>query len=156
MLGENKGKVLENGNGFIVSLGDEYFLLEQAWIINSEGKILLTQRSLNKSHGGMWESTAGHVLSGESDLEGIQREVKEELGLDINKDKFNFIRYDVIKQTILDIWVVRVDVKIEDLKLQEEEVMDAKFVTINEFKEMLNKKEVIENLSYFIDIYNSL
>ena len=67
-------------------LEDEYYLLEQAWILNSENKILLTRRSLNKSYGGMWEATAGHVKAGETDLEGMQREVHEELGLNIEKN----------------------------------------------------------------------
>ena len=65
-------------------LENEYYLLEQAWIVNDEGKILLTQRGLNKSHGGMWEATAGHVKARETDMEGILREIKEETNLDCN------------------------------------------------------------------------
>lgn len=134
-------------------LEDEYYLLEQAWILNSENKILLTRRSLNKSYGGMWEATAGHVKSGETDLEGIQREVHEELGLNIEKTEFKFIKSLIRKQAILDVWVVRKDINLKDLKLKNDEVMGAKFVSISEFKEMLNNNEIVENLTYFIDIY---
>lgn len=134
-------------------LKDEYYLLEQAWILNSENKILLTRRSLNKSYGGMWEATAGHVKAGETDLEGIQREVHEELGLNIEKNEFKFIKSLIRKQAILDVWVVRKDINLKDLKLKNDEVMGAKFVSISEFKEMLNNNEIVENLTYFIDIY---
>ena len=134
-------------------LEDEYYLLEQAWILNSENKILLTRRSLNKSYGGMWEATAGHVKAGETDLEGMQREVHEELGLNIEKNEFKFIKSLIRKQAILDVWVVRKDINLKDLKLKNDEVMGAKFVSISEFKEMLNNNEIVENLTYFIDIY---
>ena len=134
-------------------LEDEYYLLEQAWILNSENKILLTRRNLNKSYGGMWEATAGHVKAGETDLEGIQREVYEELGLNIEKNEFKFIKSLIRKQAILDVWVVRKDINLKDLKLKNDEVTGAKFVSISEFKEMLNNNEIVENLTYFIDIY---
>lgn len=134
-------------------LEDEYYLLEQAWILNSENKILLTRRSLNKSYGGMWEATAGHVKAGETDLEGMQREVHEELGLNIEKNEFKFIKSLIRKQAILDVWVVRKDINLKDLKLKNDEVTGAKFVSISEFKEMLNNNEIVENLTYFIDIY---
>lgn len=154
LYNKNKGKL---GKTFVRKqdklLEDEYYLLEQAWILNSENKILLTRRSLNKSYDGMWEATAGHVKSGETDLEGIQREVHEELGLNIEKNEFKFIKSLIRKQAILDVWVVRKDINLKDLKLKNDEVMGAKFVSISEFKEMLNNNEIVENLTYFIDIY---
>lgn len=137
-------------------LENEYYLLEQAWILNDENKILLTRRSLNKSYGGMWEATAGHVKSGETDLDGIQREVSEELGLNIKKNDFKFIKSLIRKQAILDVWAVKKNVTLADIKLKDDEVMDAKFVSISEFKEMLENKEIIDNLSYFIDVYNEI
>lgn len=154
LYNKNKGKL---GKTFVRKqdklLEDEYYLLEQAWILNSENKILLTRRSLNKSYGGMWEATAGHVKAGETGLEGIQREVHEELGLNIEKNEFKFIKSLIRKQAILDVWVVRKDINLKDLKLKNDEVMGAKFVSISEFKEMLNNNEIVENLTYFIDIY---
>ena len=79
-------------------LENEYYLLEQAWIVNDEGKILLTQRGLNKSHGGMWEATAGHVKARETDMEGILREIKEEIGITLKNSDLKFIKSLLIKQ----------------------------------------------------------
>lgn len=137
-------------------LENEYYLLEQAWILNDENKILLTRRNLNKSYGGMWEATAGHVKSGETDLDGIQREVAEELGLNIEKSEFKFIKSLIRNQAILDVWVVKKNIKLEDLTHKDDEVIDAKFVSISKFKAMLENKEIVDNLSYFIDVYNEV
>ncbi|MGM9878744.1 MAG: NUDIX domain-containing protein [Bacilli bacterium] len=134
-------------------LENEYYLLEQAWIVNDEGKILLTQRGLNKSHGGMWEATAGHVKAGETDMEGILREIKEEIGIILKNSDLNFIKSLIIKQAILDIWLVRKNIKLSDIKLRENETIDVKYVSFKEFKKMYNNKEIVQNLDYFFDIY---
>ena len=44
---------------------------------------------------------------------------------------------------------------IKDIKIDNQEVIGAKFVTINEFKKMLKDGEIIESLSYFIDVYQN-
>lgn len=134
-------------------LENEYYLLEQAWIVNDEGKILLTQRGLNKSHGGMWEATAGHVKAGETDMEGILREIKEEIGITLKNSDLKFIKSLLIKQAILDIWVVRKNINLSDVKLRENETIDIKYVSFEEFKKMYNNKEIVQNLDYFFDIY---
>lgn len=134
-------------------LENEYYLLETGWIINNKNEILLTRRSFNKSHGGMWEATAGHVKTGETDLEGIQREIQEETGLEIKKEDFIFIKSYIKKNAIHDVWLAKGNYTIKDVKIDNEEVIEAKFVTIDEFKTMLKNGEIIESLSYFIDIY---
>lgn len=136
-----------------ILLDDEYYLLETGWILNKNNEILLTRRSFDKSHGGMWEATAGHVKTNETGLEGIQREIKEETGLSINKNDFIFIKYYIKKNAIHDVWLTKQDITIDDIKIDKKEVIDAKFVTIDEFNKMLENHEVIESLSYFSDVY---
>ena len=136
-------------------LKDEYYLLETCWIINYENKILLTRRSFNKSHPGIWEATTGHVKTGETDLEGIQREIREEINLEINKKDFVFIKSYIKKNAIHDVWLAKVNVSINDIKIDNKEVIDAKFVTIDEFNTMLKNGKIIESLSYFCDIYKN-
>lgn len=137
-------------------LENEYYLLPQAWIINNNNEILLTRRSLNKSYGGMWEPTSGHVKSGESSLEAIQRELFEEIGLKTEQSELTLVKTFIHKQSIRDIWIVKKDLNISDLALSEHEVIGAKFVNISEFKQMLDNNEIISNLSYFIDIYPNI
>ena len=85
------GKVIERKQGITLNNG-EYIISVQCWIVNSEGKILLTQRNLNKNNGGKWEPTGGLVVSGETSKQGIKRELKEEIGVDIEEDKIRLIK----------------------------------------------------------------
>ena len=56
-------------------------------VIIQNGKTLLAQRK--GSHGsGMWGSMGGHVEFGESPVEAVKREAKEELGIDIGNIQF--------------------------------------------------------------------
>lgn len=54
-----------------------------AIIRNEEGKILIAQRNLNKSQGGLWEFPGGKIEPNESKEDAIIREIKEELNMDI-------------------------------------------------------------------------
>ncbi|MBS6252390.1 MAG: NUDIX domain-containing protein [Clostridia bacterium] len=85
------GKIIERKEGEILNKG-EYIISVQCWIINNQGEILLTKRKLNKTHGGMWEPTNGLVISGEASKEAIKRELKEEIGLDIEENKITLIK----------------------------------------------------------------
>jgi mutator protein MutT len=66
-----------------------------AAIIRKEGKILITQR-LNDVHlARLWEFPGGKVEAGESLDAALQREIREELGVDIAvQDKFYSVEHD--------------------------------------------------------------
>lgn len=134
----------------------EYFLFEQAWIINFNNQILLTRRAPNKKYGGIWEPTSGHVRSGETNLDGIKRELEEELGLKIVEDEIKLVKSYIDKKSIKEIWIVRKNVKIEDVKFVDSEVSEAKFVSIEEFEQMLKQNETFNNLQYFIELYKDI
>jgi hypothetical protein len=42
------------------------------------------------------------------------------------------------------------------LKFIDNEVSDAKFVTLDEFKELLKNNETFKNLQYFVDLYEKI
>ena len=67
-----------------------YPMVVMVVIRNSEGKFLMQKRV--ESKGGDWGVTGGHPKAGETPIEGIITEVKEELGLVFSKD--DFIEYD--------------------------------------------------------------
>lgn len=55
-----------------------------AFIINSKGEILLCKRSMKaRNEKGKWEAPGGQVHFGETREQAIKREIKEELGVDI-------------------------------------------------------------------------
>lgn len=59
-----------------------------AVIKNEEGKILITQRNLKKSQGGLWEFPGGKIEPEETREHAIEREIKEELDIDIKYNKY--------------------------------------------------------------------
>lgn len=59
-----------------------------AIIRNKEGKILIAQRNLKKSQGGLWEFPGGKIETNETKEQAIVREIKEELNMDIKCDSY--------------------------------------------------------------------
>ncbi len=73
------------------SLNNEYHIVVHIWIKNSKGEYLIQKRSSNKKEGLKWAWTGGSVLMGENSIDGAVREVKEELGLTVDKKNSRFL-----------------------------------------------------------------
>ena len=67
-----------------------------AAIVDGEGKVLCAQRGYGQLKG-KWEFPGGKLEKGENDREALQREIKEELDIDVEVDDFideNFYQYE--------------------------------------------------------------
>ena len=150
------GKTIERKEGNTLNTG-EYILWVQCWIINRSGEILLTQRKLNKNHGGMWEPTVGCVKSGETSIEGIQRKIKEEIGIKIPRNDLKLFKTNKEERTDVngfrDIYIVNKDIDLNDISYNDGEVINAKYVSIQELKEMIKNGETFEWFSTFLNDY---
>ena len=129
----------------------EYHLVVEAIIINSIGSILLSKRSeFKQKYPLMWEFTGGACIKGENGLQAILREIKEELGLNFKETDATFyktLRDDKAKY-FKDTWLFRKNIEIKDLKFTDREVIDSKWVTIEEFEIMYNQKEIIPTIDF--------
>ena len=107
---------------------DEYHLVINAWIVNSKGEFLITQRVATKPHPLMWECTGVSAIEGDNPLDACVREIKEEVGLDIDVKTARHIgttiRYYKNCPDILDVWLFKSDADISEITIQEEEVND--------------------------------
>ena len=66
----------------------EYIVGVQAIILNSNNEILISQRSKRAPVLPLkWECNGGAIKSGETSLDGLVREINEELGIKLDKDK---------------------------------------------------------------------
>lgn len=63
----------------IVSRDEMNTVTVTAALIADQGKILVTQRKEDSSHGLLWEFPGGKVKEGEDPRQALQRELKEEL-----------------------------------------------------------------------------
>ena len=136
---------------------DEYHLVSNAWIRNSKGKFLISQRVEWKSHPLMWECTGGSVIMGEDTYQGAIREVKEELGIDVSNVPYAFVgtttRYYKDCPDILDVYIFEIDIPIEKVTFQKEEVNDVKWATKDEILELYNSGK-FEATGFFMDALN--
>ena len=57
---------------------NEFNIGVEVWIINSRKEILMTQRSVYKSHSNLWECPGGCSIAGETSLQTLKREISEE------------------------------------------------------------------------------
>ncbi len=58
-------------------------LVVTAGLILQDGKLLVTQRREDSSHGLLWEFPGGKMEEGEGPKEALQRELREELGIEV-------------------------------------------------------------------------
>lgn len=128
---------------------DEYHIVINAWIRNSKNEFLITQRAETKKHAFMWECTGGSALKDESSLDAAIREIKEELGIDVDKSTGKLLgttlRYYPNCPDILDVWIFTSDVSIKDVTIQEEEVCNVMWASVEKIKELYNDKKFEAN-----------
>ena len=124
----------------------KYIIVVLVYIQNSEGKFLIQKRSKFKD--GKYATTGGHVKSGETSVEGILSEVREELGLELNPDDLvlYYGNHSAEQQVFWDDYYIKLDIDdISKLKLQEEEVESVKWATAEEMKQMMKDGEFLRN-----------
>ena len=120
-----------------------YPMVVMVVIRNSNGEFLMQKRVETK--GGDWGVTGGHPKSGETPIEGIITEVKEELGLDFSKE--NFVEYDsgCDGKDCYKMYFVTKDININDITIQQEELSEVRWFTMDELKGMVNSGELNED-----------
>lgn len=125
-------------------------------IIDKEGHILMQQRAKDKeTNPGKWDvSVAGHVSAGQTSIEAAIREVKEEIGIDLEEKD---LQYKLTYQTgrkvkdhfyanhIFDVYLVKTKViDVSKIKIQESEVEQVKLCNLEEVQHMLSNNLVAE------------
>lgn len=144
------GRVIDRHSNEKLKEG-EYHLVVEAIIINSRGEILLNKRSKFKNkYPNMWESTGGSSIKGENSLQSILREIREEIGIIFNETDAIFyktLRDDNAKD-FKDIWLFKKDLTIKELDYTDGEVVDSKWVNIDEFEKMIKNEEIVPTIDF--------
>lgn len=107
-----------------------YHLVVNVWVTNSRGELLLTLRAPEKEqYPGLWENQGGSALAGEDSLSAVRRELYEETGLQLVTSDFTLLGTSLEKTAMVDIYAVRTDIPIKDVRLQPGETVSAQWVT---------------------------
>ena len=116
-----------------------YITIVVCFMKNSEGKFLMQKRSVQKD--GLWGTTGGHPKTGEDSLTGMHTEILEELGLDIDPNELKLLTTIQDNKLICDIYYLKKDINLDDIVMQEGEVADVKYFTIDEIERLYQKGE---------------
>ena len=141
-----------------------YHLVVHIWIRNREGKYLITKRAENrKTYPLMFECVSGSVLQGETSKEGAIREVLEEVGLDLKNKKGKLAHCEVRKEfngkpynDILNVWLYDYDGEVDISKATTDEVCEAKWVALDEIKEIEEAGLFVPSMDYIFELDKKL
>lgn len=116
-------------------------------------KTLLQQRCENKDlYANYWDiAVGGHISAGEDSSVSVRRELEEELGLNLDDYKIEYIgkikeefnNGGVNSKEFVFDYIIYADIDINDITLQKEEVKDAKWVTKEEFNELIKTNKIV-------------
>ena len=134
-----------------------YHLVVHVWIRNSKGEYLIAQRSANRpTNPLMWECVDGSVVKGEDSLQGVLREVKEEVGIDLLPEKGQVILSDIKKiefgkvvNKIVDVWLFEYDGEVDLSNATTDEVAQVAWMNREQIKELFDANMFVETLEYF-------
>lgn len=124
---------------------NEYNIGIEIWIIN-DNKILMTQRSFEKSHPGQWETPGGCSQAGETNIETVKHELKEEIGIIFNQDEFCLIGTQLYKKQFVDIFLSKKTIDITKTILQSNEIQNIKWMTKQEFYNMIKNNAIVPSV----------
>lgn len=121
---------------------NEYMLAVHIYIRNSKNQWLIQKRAATKEiFPNIWDITGGAVISGENSITAALREVKEEIGIDLDESTMYRAERLKRKHSLVDIWIAIADFELTECVLQLEEVTDVKWVSSNELIKMVFEAE---------------
>lgn len=145
----------ENNNltGDKISRGESSstgYIMLSVIIIENNQKLLIQQGSKSKNE--EYGLTGGHVLSGETPLDAIIRETKEELGITLNKDNIKFIGYEKHPngKAIFAIYYTNQKIEKNDITIQDEEVQNIIWISTNEIKNFIENNNFKSSHAYVL------
>ena len=131
----------------------EYRMVVHVCLFGMDGRLLIQRRTEQKHiWPGRWDvSIGGGVDAGETSRQGAEREFREELGYPLD---LTGIRPSVTVNFgggFDDYYIVKRDIDISELHLQEEEVAEVRWVTREEALELLERDEFITYPRSFLE-----
>ena len=125
----------------------EWFRSVHIWIVNDNNELLLQKRSPYKTtFPNLWAvSVSGHVMAGETSIQAVIREVKEELDIDINSNQCKYL-FTIRRQNIFnncinrvydDVYIVKLNIDVVNANIQRTELNEIKYFNLYNLKDML-------------------
>ena len=130
--GNKTGRIIVRGNKDLAE--GECIKLVTIWI-KSKDKYLI--QKCNKEKGGEYAVTGGHVTSGNTTVQQAVLECKEELNLNLDKNKLKFLGNVFKEHAIFDVYIYEDENLLKyKFQLQKEEVESVSWKTMDEIDEL--------------------
>ena len=127
-----------------------YIMLSYVLIKNND-KFLLEQMTERNNY--KYAIPGGHILSGETGLQGLIRELKEEIGLsDVSIKHLDTVVFPYNKY-IFNVYLIEDLINIDKLVLQPDEVINVSWYSTNEIKDLINKDLIPKGYAYILNNY---
>lgn len=135
----------------------EYKQSVHIWFMNDNGEFLIQKRAPDKKvFPNKWAHTGGGVAAYETPLQTVVRECKEELGIDVDLNQTELMLSFKRKFDFIDVYLVKQNFEIEDLVFSDNEVTDAKWVSVDEMKELINNNEFAPTIDIYYEMLLNL
>ena len=119
----------------------EYGLVVCVWVYDGKGKLLLTRRAPEKSFAGTWENSGGAAQAGETSLQAIVRELREETGIEAAPEEFQIMCSDRDRTTHYDFYCLRRSSDTPVI-LQKGETDDYQWATFAQVHRLIEEKKI--------------
>lgn len=130
---------------------DTYRLIVHLLIFDDWGNLLIQKRQKSKSMANLWDITCGGAASaGETSKEAIARELKEELGISLDFTNIRPILTANFKHGFDDFYLVRKNINLDEVSLQEEEVAACKWASFDEVMDLMERERFVRYKKNFI------
>lgn len=111
-------------------------------LLNNKGEILLQKRSSAKEiEPNKWSWHGGHVIAGETNIEAIIRETKEELGITLSKNSIKLLaelkRDKLPNRQYTTVYYSTCNLNANVFNIQRKELSEVKWFGFKEFKDMI-------------------
>lgn len=126
---------------------------QKAIIMNEKGEILIVQ----DKESGVWELPGGRLHEDEDPKEGLKREIKEELSMDISIKKiFDTFVFKGVSDTshFVVVYFCEPVGDLDKMKIQEKEIMDIKWISPEQLGELSMRGEYKNLLDKFFKYKN--
>lgn len=116
----------------------EYHTVVEIWTVDSNKHVLVTRRDPRKEeYPDKWENTGGSALSGETSRQAAVRELFEETGIIAREDELAYLGTDQEVSAFVDVYLLRRDMPLSELTMQEGETVDAKWISLEQLEAMI-------------------
>ncbi len=120
----------------------EYGLVVCVWVYDGRGNILLTRRAPGKSFAGTWENSGGAAKAGESSLQAIVRELREETGILAAQEEFELLATGRDKTCHYDFYCLKWQMPVEAVVLQPGETDAVQWASFSKIHEMIRNQQI--------------